>query len=180
MEPFLEKTTEFIKFHDFFFKQKFGKRKTPLFKSQAELAEVCMSDPSNPMYGKMSVTVRSSISQIFIGERKVSKNVSTALKQAIVTVIKDENLLKTIISELDTLLIQVKDGWKDFIETKAKHKAKMLLSYAEIEEKLKYTYEPGITILTEDIEYLLYVIKGSGDKINLEVLMTLLKQRKEV
>lgn len=180
MEHTVKKPLEFINFHDFFFKKKFNKRDIPLFKSQIEISEVCINDPSNPLYGKKVATVRSAISQIFTGERNISKNLSAALKKAIVATVKSKVLSNQIIEELEKLLIRLKVTWKDFAKARADYKAKKLLTYTEIEERLKYTYQPEMEIFTNDMEYLLSVIQGSGDKITLGVLMTLLKQRKNI
>ena len=167
-------------FNNFFFERKFGEVNKPLFKSQIQMATFFIEDILNPYYKKNSITTRSAISQVFCGERNVSKNLKIALERAIVFSLKESSLSDPIIAEFDQLMIKIKPVLKDWVLTKNERELSILKANAEMKEKLKYTYIPDTEITSDDLEYLLLVIKGSGNKICLGILMTLLKQRKNI
>lgn len=67
------------------FASKFGKGNKPLFESQLDLANTIMQLPNSDFNSKNALTVRSAISQIFTGERNLSKNLKHVLFLAIET-----------------------------------------------------------------------------------------------
>ncbi|WP_430408784.1 hypothetical protein [Kordia sp.] len=69
----------------FLFEARVGKENTPLFENQIDLAKSIMSLKDHQYKSKRESTVRSSLSQIFTGERNVSKNLRKAIEDAILS-----------------------------------------------------------------------------------------------
>lgn len=69
---------------DAVFIEKFSKKGTPLFEKQTDLAEAIKKDPRTGFHKTQEITLRSSLSQVFSGER----NLSIALKKALLLVIE--------------------------------------------------------------------------------------------
>jgi hypothetical protein len=65
--------------YDAVFIYKYGKGNTPLYKNQAELSAEIINDPNSGFESKKEITVRSAISQVFTGERNLSKSLNHAL-----------------------------------------------------------------------------------------------------
>lgn len=72
-------TTEFDSPHEAVFICKFGKGNSQLFKSQSSLAEEINKSKEGGFQEKSITTIRSALSQIFTGERNLSKNLKHVL-----------------------------------------------------------------------------------------------------
>lgn len=64
-----------------FFIRKFGKNSKSLFNTQVELANALISNPETSFHNKNLSTVRSTLSQVFSGERNLNANLRFALFQ---------------------------------------------------------------------------------------------------
>lgn len=175
-----EKPKELVNLKNFFFLKKFKPNNLQLFDLQNEITDLLVSNKDSPFYKKRFTTVQSSISQIFSGQRNISKNFEKALEYAIEQKLKNQEGLPETIKEFKRLVKTLGPAWKLWYKTRLRWTEKSLKEDEEIIEKLKYTYLPNTKITKEDIQYLLSVVEGSGNKINLSVLMTLLKGRKKI
>ena len=162
------KSPQLIALEEFFFTKKFGPGETPLFTSIREMAELMKKDSKNNSSKKTINAIACYLSQIFRNRCRFKTKNKAVLLSILKFTIKEKKLSaneKFLLKEFETL-------------------AQALLNVPLTEQsKVVQEYESkflGIDITTEDLQYLVDTVTGAGGKLKFEILLALLKNRKNI